>query len=101
MALAGEALDFRRGGCPDKTWPEGQFSSKPAKDILQGLTRGLETPVFTYTKQLEALTGAGFVLWDVVKACSIRNSEDASIRDKEANDQRPDGVGAQHQEDRL
>ena len=25
-------------------------------------------------------------MWDVVKVCSIRNSEDASIRDKEAND---------------
>ena len=78
MALLGEALGFRRGGRPDKTWPEGQFSSKPAKDILQGLSRGLETPVFTYTEQLDALTCAGYALWDVVKVCSIRNSEDAS-----------------------
>ena len=86
MALAGEALGFRRGGHTDQAWPEGQFTSKPAKDILQGLARGLETPVFTYAEQLAALTGAGYALWDVVKACRIRNSEDASIRDKEAND---------------
>ena len=32
------------------------------------------------------LTRAGYALWDVVKACSIKNSEDASIADKEAND---------------
>ena len=32
------------------------------------------------------LTRVGYALWNLVKACSIRNSEDASIRDKEAND---------------
>ena len=74
--VVGEALGFRRGG---------PFPSKPAKDILEGLHQCEDTPELGYQDQVEALTAAGYVLWDVVRSCRIRNSEDASIKDKEPN----------------
>jgi G:T/U-mismatch repair DNA glycosylase len=85
--MAGEALGFRRGGpCGEEgAWPL-QWDTRPARDILTGL-RG-EGPVLGYSQQVEALTKAGYALWDVVKQCRIRNSEDASIREKEPNDVR-------------
>ena len=88
--LVGEALGFRRGGPREGEWPLGQFTSKPAKDILEGL-RQAEAPVLAYEQQVEGLTGAGYALWDVVSRCTIRNSEDASIRNKE-----PNNVQGQH-----
>jgi len=84
--LVGEALGFRRGGPQsDKDWPQGQFSMKPSKDILQTLEK-VDCPVLDYDHQIEALTEAGFALWDVVARCTIINSDDSSIRDKQPND---------------
>jgi len=84
--IVGEALGFRRGGPQgDRDWPLEQFSRKPSKDILEALNK-LQSPILDYNHQVEALTAAGFALWDVVGMCTIRNSEDSSIRDKRPND---------------
>lgn len=36
--------------------------------------------------QVETLTRAGYALWDVVRECSIRNSDDTTVTDTEPND---------------
>ena len=62
----------------------------------------VDSPVLDYDHQVETLTEAGFALWDVVTKnlgifwlkedttqvarCTIRNSDDSSIRDKQPND---------------
>ena len=35
---------------------------------------------------MEALTAAGYVLWDVVRQCEITNSDDNSVRNNRPND---------------
>jgi len=87
--IVGEALGFRRGGHKggERDWPLEQFSMKPSKDIIEALEK-VESPILDYNHQLETLTAAGFALWDVVGRCTIRNSEDSSIRDKQPNDVR-------------
>eukprot|EP00092_Neocalanus_flemingeri_P072920 GFUD01089858.1.p1 GENE.GFUD01089858.1~~GFUD01089858.1.p1 ORF type:complete len:241 (-),score=54.69 GFUD01089858.1:131-853(-) len=83
--IAGEALGFRRGGPHmEREWPD-QFQTKPAKDILSGLFQ-VSAPILSYQDQVAQLTGAGFALWDVVKECGIKNSDDTSIRDCAPND---------------
>jgi len=84
--IVGEALGFRRGGPKgERAWPLDQFAMKPAKDILEALKK-VDSPILDYKHQVETLTESGFALWDVVGRCTIRNSEDSSIRDKQPND---------------
>ena len=83
--IAGEALGFRRGGPHlDKPWPH-QFQTKPAKDILAGLIQ-VSAPILSYREQVEQVTGAGYALWDVVKECNVKNSDDGSIKEATPND---------------
>ena len=76
----------------DRDWPN-QFPTKPAKDILAGLDQ-VSAPILSYQLQVEQLTCAGFALWDVVKECIIKNSDDTSIKDCVPNDIR--GMIDQH-----
>ena len=91
--IAGEALGFRRGGPHwEREWPD-QFQTKPAKDILSELLQ-VSAPILSYQEQLDKLTGAGFALWDVVRDCGIKNSDDTTIKDCTPNDIR--GLVEQH-----
>ena len=82
--ITGEALGFRRGGpYTENPWPN-QFKTKPAKDIIAGLTR-TEAPVLSYPQQVQCLTSKGYALWDVVKECRIKNSDDTSIKQSVPN----------------
>lgn len=83
--IVGDALGWRRGGPKqDQVWPY-QWDKAPAKDILAGLLH-TEAPVLPYSEQVSSLTKAGFALWDIVKTCSIKNSDDTSIKDCQPND---------------
>lgn len=83
--IAGDALGWRRGGPRiDQIWPH-QWDKTPAKDILAGLHHP-EAPILSYSEQVSSLTKAGFALWDIVKSCTIRNSDDTSIKDCQPND---------------
>lgn len=83
--IAGDALGWRRGGPKlDQMWPH-QWDKTPAKDILAGLHHP-EAPIMTYAEQVLSLTQSGFALWDIVKCCTIRNSDDTSIKDCQPND---------------
>ena len=83
--IAGEALNFRRGGphC-EKNWPN-QFQTKPSKSIIEGL-QNTSAPILSYEDQVERLTEAGYALWDVVRECDIRNSDDNSVTNSKPND---------------
>ena len=84
--IVGEALGFRRGGPrTEEPWP-WQFLTKPSKSILENITHDSTVPILGYQEQVEALTGAGFALWDVGKECNISNSDDNSVRDSKPND---------------
>ena len=92
--IVGEALGFRRGGPNmDQPWPH-QFDTKPSKIIIEQLEH-TSAPVLTYQQQVEVLTEAGFALWDVVAECTIKNSDDNSVRDSKPNNIR-DFVEKQH-----
>ena len=84
--LAGAALGFRRGGAEqDRVWPD-QFSSKPSRSILAVISDQEAGPILQYEDQVEALTAAGYGLWDVVRECEITNSDDNTVRNQRAND---------------
>jgi len=84
--IAGAALGFRRGGPgQDRTWPD-QFQTKPSKSILAVISGEEVGPVLQYEDQVEALTAAGYGLWDVVRQCEITNSDDNSVRKNRPND---------------
>ena len=68
----------------ERDWPD-QFKTKPAKDILAGMLQA-SAPILSYQEQVDQLTGAGFALWDVVRECGIKNSDDTSIKDCIPND---------------
>ncbi len=54
-------------------------------DILSSV-RHPRAPVLSYRQQLRALTQAGFVLWDIMKRCTLHNSDDTTIADAHFND---------------
>ena len=85
--IVGEALGFRRGGpnC-EHDWPF-QFQTKPSKSIIDGLDN-TSASILSYEDQVERLTEAGFALWDVVKECEIKNSDDTTVKDSKPNDVR-------------
>jgi G:T/U-mismatch repair DNA glycosylase len=76
--IAGDALGFRRGGPnQDKTWPS-QWPGKPQRQIVDHLLHP-NSEVLTYQDQVRRLTGAGFVIWDVLRKAEVKNSDDGSI----------------------
>ena len=83
--IAGAALGFRRGGPhQERPWPD-QFQTKPSKSILAVLAEQAG-PILQYEEQVEALTAAGYGLWDVVRECEITNSDDNTVRNHRPND---------------
>ena len=85
--IAGEALNFRRGGPNfENDWPY-QFQTKPSKSIIDSL-QNTSASVLSYEDQVKRLTEAGFALWDVVRECDIRNSDDNSVKNSQPNDVR-------------
>lgn len=83
--IAGEALGFRRGGPRGEAeWPD-QFQTKVAKDILAGLNK-TDAEILGYEEQVKVLLAYGYIMWDIVRSCSIRNSDDTSISDYVPND---------------
>ena len=61
---------------------------KPILDALKATKRfdgDGAGPILPYKKQVERLTDNGFVLWDVIRDCTITNSDDTSIKDEMPN----------------
>jgi G:T/U-mismatch repair DNA glycosylase len=96
--IVGDAFNFRRGGAEtEMKWPH-QFGfkkdgspmvvPKPILDALKATKRfdgDGAGPILPYKKQVERLTDNGFVLWDVIRDCTITNSDDTSIKDEMPN----------------
>ena len=72
---------FKKDGSP-------MVVPKPILDALKATKRfdgDGAGPILPYKKQVERLTDNGFVLWDVIRDCTITNSDDTSIKDEMPN----------------
>ena len=66
-------------------YSQNLYQQTQAAQCIEGL-QNTSAPILSYEDQVGRLTEAGYALWDVVRECDIRNSDDNSVTNSKSND---------------